>query len=156
MQKIKILFVCLGNICRSPLAHAVFEYIVKRENTEDKFEIESCGTGAWHIGDLPDIRMSKEAAKHGIQMTHRARGLQVMDFEYYDLILPMDKSNLQYLLSKSRDEFKNKIKLFRTFDPKANEPMAIVPDPYYGGEDGFKNVYEIVERTCEYLYKYLY
>ncbi len=152
MKNTKILFVCLGNICRSPLAHGIFEHIVNRENAQDRFEIESCGTGTWHAGDLPDSRMSAEAAKHGIELTHRARGLQVMDFEYYDLILAMDNSNLRYLLSQSRDEFKHKIKLFRTFDPETDDPNAVVPDPYYGGAEGFKNVYEIVQRTCENLY----
>ncbi len=151
----KVLFVCLGNICRSPLAHAVFEHIVTREGHEYKFEIQSCGTGTWHIGELPDSRMRHEASKHGIQMNHPARGLQVMDFEYYDLILPMDMSNMRYLLSKCPDEFKHKIKLFRTFDPKSKNEFDEVPDPYYGGADGFTTVYTIVERSCEYLLKYL-
>ncbi len=155
MEKTKILFVCLGNICRSPLAHAVFEDLVKKNNLEDKFEIESCGTGAWHVGELPDRRMSKEAKKHGIEMTHPARALQVMDLEYYDLILPMDISNMRFLLSKSLPEFDKKIMLFRTFDPEAKDKNAEVPDPYYGGEEGFANVYKIVERTCKNLLKEL-
>ncbi len=151
MKKTKILFVCLGNICRSPLAHAVFEHKVKERGLEDKFEIESCGTGAWHVGELPDGRMRNEAAKHGIDMTHLGRTLQVMDLEYFDLILPMDMSNKQYLMTKALPEFKEKIKLFRTFDPDTTDPTAEVPDPYYGGEQGFANVYQIVDRTCDHL-----
>ncbi len=152
MKKTKILFVCLGNICRSPLAHAIFEDLVEKNGFSDEFEIESCGTGSWHVGELPDSRMIAEAKKHGIKMEHlRGRTLQAMDFEYYDLILPMDVSNRGVLLTKSLDEYKDKIKLFRSFDPEANDDMAEVPDPYYGGADGFSNVFDIVERTCENL-----
>ncbi len=151
MKPIKILFVCLGNICRSPLAHAVFQDLVDKASQTEYFEIESCGIGAWHIGNLPDSRMIAEAAKHGIAMTHPARRLQVMDFEYYDLILPMDLSNLKYLMSKSPDELKDKIKLFRSFDPESKDEFAEVPDPYYGGADGFSNVYDIVHRSCKNL-----
>ncbi len=152
MEKTKILFVCLGNICRSPLAHAVFEDLVQREGLSDEFEIESCGTGDWHIGELPDRRMIAEAKKHDIKIEHlRGRTLQAMDFEYYDLILPMDKSNLGVLLTKSLPKFKDKIKLFRTFDPESNDDMAEVPDPYFGGTEGFSHVFEIVDRTCRNL-----
>ncbi len=151
MEKMKVLFVCLGNICRSPLAHAVFEHKVNERGLADKFEIESCGTGSWHIGELPDARMRREAEKHGIKMTHLGRTLQVMDLEYFDYILPMDLSNKQYLLGKSLPEFKDKITLFRTFDPDTTDELAEVPDPYYGGDEGFANVYKIVDRTCENL-----
>ncbi len=154
MKKTKVLFVCLGNICRSPLADAIFHDVVQKNGMEDKFEIESCGIGAWHVGELPDARMVAEANKHGIEMTHKARTLSPEDFEYYDLILPMDLSNLTTLLSKSPEEFKHKIKLFRTFDILGGED-AEVPDPYYGEDEGFKNVYEIVERTCNNIIKAL-
>ncbi len=154
MEKHKILFVCLGNICRSPLAHAVFQDLVDKNGLSDKFEIESCGTGSWHVGELPDRRMSKEAKKHGIEMTHLGRTLQVMDFEYFDLILPMDISNMNYLLTKTLPEYRDKIKLFRTFDPEAKSEVAEVPDPYYGREEGFKNVYKIVDRTCKEILRH--
>ncbi len=150
MNKTKILFVCLGNICRSPLAHEVFQHLVNEHGLNDRFEIESCGTGAWHVGELPDKRMRVEAQKHGIKMTHRGRTLQPQDFEYFDLILPMDKSNMKNLLAQASPQFKDKIKLFRTFDPQAHD-MAEVPDPYYGGSEGFENVYNIVARTCKAL-----
>ncbi len=151
MEKIKILFVCLGNICRSPLAHAVFEHKVNERGLSDKFEIESCGTGSWHVGELPDPRMRKEAQKHGINMTHLGRTLQVMDLEYFDWILPMDRSNMGVLLTKALPEFKDKIKLFRHFDPESTDDFAEVPDPYYGGDEGFRLVYDIVDRTCDNL-----
>ncbi len=155
MEKIKILFVCLGNICRSPLAHEVFQDMVNKNGVTDKFEIESGGTEDYHVGDLPDPRMMNEARKHGIEMTHRGRTLSDDDFEYFDMILPMDLSNMAYLQNRSMPEYKDKIKLFRTFDPETLDEMAEVPDPYYGGSEGFTNVYEMVERTCETLLEYL-
>ncbi len=152
MKKTKILFVCLGNICRSPLAHAIFEDLVEKNGLSDRFEIESCGVGDWHVGEMPDSRMIAEAKKHNIKMKHLVgRTLQAMDIVYYDLILPMDVSNMGALLTESLPEFKHKIKLFRTFDPLNNTTDAEVPDPYFGGEDGFSDVYEIVERTCKNL-----
>ncbi|PID29044.1 MAG: protein tyrosine phosphatase [Candidatus Cloacimonadota bacterium] len=155
MPQFRILFVCLGNICRSPLAHAVFEDLAKKNNLTDKFEIDSCGTGAWHTGELPDKRMRKEASKHGVAMDHPARTLQKNDFEYFDLILPMDLANYDNLKKKSDRKFHEKIKMFRSFDPKTQNPSAEVPDPYFGDQNGFANVYETVERTCKNLLKEL-
>ncbi len=148
MEKTKILFVCLGNICRSPLANEILQDLIDKENLQDQFEIDSCGTGAWHVGHLPDERMRLEASKHGITMTHRARQVSKNDFAYYDVILAMDKSNMNNLLLLCPTQFKNKIKLFRSFDPIANNGDAEVPDPYYGGAAGFSNVYQMIERTC--------
>lgn len=155
MQKKKLLFVCLGNICRSPLAHAVFESKVKEKGLEDYFEIESCGIGDWHVGEMPDERMVAEAKKHGIVMDHPGRTLQETDPEYFDLILPMDAANKKALLSRATEEQAEKIQLFRTFDPESEDEFAEVPDPYYGGPEGFTHVYEIVDRTCDVLLEYL-
>ncbi len=155
MKKTKILFVCLGNICRSPLANEVLQDLVNKANLADKFEIDSCGTGAWHAGQLADQRMRSEARKHGITMTHRARQVTQDDFAYYDLILAMDKSNLKRLMALCPPQFATKIKLFRTFDPLANDDDKEVPDPYYGGPTGFSNVYQMVARTCLELIKIL-
>ncbi|PID82951.1 MAG: protein tyrosine phosphatase [Clostridiales bacterium] len=152
MKKFKILFVCLGNICRSPLAHEVFKHIVIQNNKADKFEIESCGTSSWHVGSKADKRMRNEAKKHGINMTHLARTLDPKDFEHFDLILAMDLSNLHNLMSKCEEKYKNKIMLFRTFDPKSDEKNLEVPDPYTGDEKAFENVYNMVERTCKNLF----
>ncbi len=151
MNNTKILFVCLGNICRSPLANEVFLHLVKQQGLEEQFEIDSCGTGNWHIGSLPDSRMIREAEKHGIEMTHRARTLHEFDFEYYDLILAMDLSNLDTLLHECKKDYRHKVKLFRTYDPETDDTNAEVPDPYYDSEKGFSNVYNIVERTCKNL-----
>ncbi len=147
MNKTKILFVCLGNICRSPLANEVLQDLVNRANLQDAFEIDSCGIGAWHIGHLPDIRMRKEAKKHGLNLTHRARQIAKEDFAHYDLILAMDKANLSDLMRLCPAQYRAKIKLFRTFDLAADD-NAEVPDPYYGGDEGFSNVYQMVERSC--------
>ncbi len=155
MEKIKILFVCLGNICRSPLANEVMQDLVNKAYLSDKFEIESCGTGGWHIGQLPDSRMRKEALKHGIKMTHRGRQIGKEDFVYFDLILPMDNSNKKHLLALCPAQYQSKIKLFRSFDPLAESASAEVPDPYYGGDEGFSLVYQMVERTCVELVKVL-
>ncbi len=153
MKKIKILFVCLGNICRSPLAHAVMQDLVEKNDWEDMIEIESCGTGDWHVGQLPDQRMVEEAKKHGVNMTHRALSFDEFYAEYYDLILPMDQSNKEFLISNTPSKYRDKIKLFRTFDPLSKEKDAEVPDPYFGGAEGFRRVYDIVERTCQHLLK---
>ncbi len=151
MKKIKVLFVCMGNICRSPLAHALFLDAVERAGVSDHFEIESCGTGAWHVGCLPDTRMRAEASRHGIKMTHPARTWQKNDAAYFDVILPMDRTNYRELLSRSDPQYHKKIQLFRTYDPDATDINDEVPDPYYGGADGFALVYSIVERTVKNL-----
>lgn len=148
---IKILFVCLGNICRSPLAHAVFKDLVKKANLEDYFEIESCGTGRWHVGGLPDSRMRAEAKKHGVIMDHRARTWHGNDADYFDLILTMDNQNYHDVLQLSNSALHHKIKLFRSYDPDVNNANAEVPDPYYGGAQDFAHVYDIVERTSKNL-----
>ncbi len=139
----------MGNICRSPLAHAIFLDLIKKAGQENNFEIESCGTGGWHIGAPPDRRMRAEAKTHGIIMDHPARTWHEGDEEYFDIILAMDRINLQELLSRANPNYHNKIKLFRTYDPEATEISDEVPDPYYGGAKGFALVYEIVERTCK-------
>ena len=150
-QPYKIMFVCMGNICRSPLAHGVFQHMVDLQNLGSRFAIESSGTISYHVGELPDARMRDEAAKHGIDLTHRARQIDASDLEEYDIILAMDKSNLYHIkeLAKGKIKKKAKIRLFREYDPQKDSKE--VPDPYYGGPDGFSNVYEIVERTCSNL-----
>ena len=144
---IKILFVCLGNICRSPLAEGVFRQLVEEKGLSEYFEIDSAGTGAWHVGEPPDGRMQETASERGLDIAmQRARQFAAKDFSGYDHILVMDKGNLRDVLAlDAEDAYGNKVRLFREFDP---EPGTFqVPDPYYGGDRGFTNVYEIVERT---------
>jgi protein-tyrosine phosphatase len=147
----RVLFVCLGNICRSPLAEGVFRKTVERAGLEGQFEIDSAGTGGWHVGDPPDPRMQETAARHGIDIsTLRARRFRASDFEEYDLILAMDRQNLHDILRMAMAGQRSRVKLFRAFDPDEAGSLD-VPDPYYGGRDGFEDVFEIVSRTSNNL-----
>lgn len=150
----KINFVCLGNICRSPLAHHVMEDIVRKNGMEKRFTIDSSGLGGWHIGDLPDYRMRDVAFKAGYKLTHRARQFKKEDFYEFDLILAMDQEILQGCkrLLPSLD-VQNRLKLFREFDPI--QDSLDCPDPYYGTRKDFENVLQIVERCCTSLFEKL-
>jgi protein-tyrosine phosphatase len=145
----KIMFVCLGNICRSPLAQAVFDHQARALGRE--YASESSGTGAWHVGDKPDVRMRRVAGRHGVRIHHGARQFRPADLAEYDLILAMDRDNLRQILGQARSEAeRQKVRLFRDFDPEGFSG-AEVPDPYYGGEDGFEEVFHMAERTCRSL-----
>ena len=145
---IKVMFVCLGNICRSPLAHGVFKHLVDEAGLSERFEIASSGTGAWHVGEPPDRRMRQTARGKGLSLDDlRAQQFGAADLSTYDHIFVMDKSNLRDVLHHDRrDQYGNKVRLFREFDPAPGDFQ--VPDPYYGGDRGFEEVYEIVERTA--------
>ncbi|HBX71208.1 MAG TPA: phosphotyrosine protein phosphatase [Chloroflexi bacterium] len=146
-----ICFVCLGNIVRSPLAENMFRHLSEQAGVAQRYELDSAGTGGWHVGESPDRRMRQVAAQRGFLYDGRARQFQPRDFERFDLIIAMDPENRANLrrLARSLDE-EAKIHLMREFDPQAG-PNAAVPDPYYGGIDGFENVYDIVERSCQGL-----
>jgi protein-tyrosine phosphatase len=156
MSKItEISFVCLGNICRSPLAQGVFQDLVNREKLDQKIFISSSGTGNWHIGNLPDERMRQTAQSKGIKLESRAQQFQSKDFNRFNLVLAMDHSNLVRLSEIAPSTLqKNKLMLFRSFDPESNEDQD-VPDPYYGGTKGFEEVYSMVKRTCPPLLDYI-
>jgi protein-tyrosine phosphatase len=145
---VKVCFVCLGNICRSPLAQGVFEALVKEEGLQDRIIISSAGVSGWHVGNPPDARMQQTALDHGIHLNSRARQFKSSDFEQMDLVLAMDHSNLSALKQMGAEpELQYKLFLFRSFDPEHNNDLE-VPDPYYGGGKGFESVYQIVYRTC--------
>ncbi len=145
---VEVCFVCLGNICRSPLAQGVFEALVAKEGLQDRIIISSAGVGSWHLGSPPDSRMQQTARAHGIHLNSRARQFQSSDFKQMDLVLAMDHSNLSDLKQmRPASELHDKLFLFRSFDPEHNDDLE-VPDPYYGGDKGFETVYQIVERTC--------
>mgnify|MGYP005846983833 CR=1 FL=1 len=148
-MKTKILMVCLGNICRSPLA----EGIMKTKLPKDIFEVDSAGTGGWHAGELPDSRSIAIAKKYGIDISNqRARKFQLKDFETFDYIFVMDKSNLKDVLQLAPNQTaKAKVQLILNtiHNPKTTE----VPDPYYGGEDGFEHVYQLLNEACEEIAK---
>ena len=148
---IRIQFVCLGNICRSPLAEAVFRDHVEQAGLAAHFEIASSGTGDWHVGDTADRRMRATAGEHGVSLDdHRASQFSEDDLNAYDHIFVMDKDNLHDVLYLDEEDRHNgKVRLFREFDPEPGDFQ--VPDPYYGGADGFENVYQIVHRTAAEL-----
>ncbi len=151
VAKRRICFVCLGNIVRSPLAENLFLHQAEQAGVSDRFEVDSAGTGAWHVGESPDPRMRRVAASHGLNYTGRARQFRAEDLENFDLIIAMDRENLSDLqrLARSQDAAQ-KIRLLREFDPFGS-PQAGVPDPYYGGIDGFEEVYQIVDRSTQKL-----
>jgi len=152
---VEISFVCLGNICRSPLAQGVFQDLVNQKKLEQKIIVTSAGTGGWHIGDLPDERMRRTAQSKGIQLESRARQFQSADFNRFNLILAMDHSNLARLEEIAPSNLPpEKLMLFRSFYPECNGNQD-VPDPYYGGAKGFEEVYSMVKRTCPPLLDYI-
>ena len=152
---VHVCFVCLGNICRSPLAHGVFENLLRNQGLEDIIQVSSAGIGDWHIGNPPDRRMQATAQKHGISLDTLGEQFQPSDFKRFDLVLAMDESNLAVLESYSAGpKDKSKLRLFRSFDPENNGDLN-VPDPYYGGDNGFELVYQMVHRTCPEILKFL-
>ena len=148
---IRIQFVCLGNICRSPLAKAVFRDKVEAAGLEDQFEIVSSGTAGYHVGDTADDRMRKTARRNDLSLEdHRASQFEAEDLKRFDHIFVMDKANLNDVLHlDANDEHGGKVRLFREFDPEPDDYQ--VPDPYHGGRKGFERVYDIVERTSDML-----
>lgn len=144
----KILFVCLGNICRSPLAEAVFNEKVRLKGLQNEFQADSCGTGNYHVGDEPDHRTITCAVKNRIPIHHSGRQLTRADLENFDLILAMDSSNRADILKLSDLHHKTKVKLMRDYDPNGS---GDVPDPYYGSEKNFDEVFKILDRSIDGL-----
>jgi protein-tyrosine phosphatase len=149
----RLLFVCLGNICRSPTAEGVMLHMLREEGLADVVEIDSAGTGSWHIGHPADERSAKAARARGIALTSRARQVDAADFESFDLILAMDRANYQELHAMAPDDdARERVKLLREYDPEAVAAGELeVPDPYYGGPDGFEDVLDLITRACEGL-----
>ena len=155
-MKTKILFVCLGNICRSPAAEAIFLFKLKEKQLLDKFQVDSAGTGGWHAGNLADSRMRRSALNRGVIIESLARQITLNDFHKFDLILTMDNSNLKDVkdLSSQLDKpFNAQIEPIVQFAKNTN--LLEVPDPYYGGENGFNEVLDLLEDAINGLILYI-
>ena len=145
-----VLFVCLGNICRSPLAEGVFLHLVRERGLEDVYRVDSAGTGAYHVGEGPDPRSVDVARRNGVALEGRARQVREDDFEQWDVVVAMDRDNLGNLeRMAARAMGGARIHLLRDFDPEPGD--GEVPDPYFGGAGGFDDVYAMVRRSCEAL-----
>jgi protein-tyrosine phosphatase len=147
---LRLLFVCLGNICRSPTAEGTMRTLVREAGLEDRIELDSAGTGGWHIGSAPDERATTAAAGRGVVLEGAARRVRLEDFDDFDLILAMDLANLSDLRALAPDsEGRAKVRLLREFDPASDGADDLdVPDPYYGDGDGFERVLDLVQAAC--------
>ena len=151
-NKYKVLFVCLGNICRSPAAQGVFEHIVKENGMSDRIEADSAGTYSGHRGELPDRRMRNAALYRGYALTHRARPVSSLDFLDFDLVIAMDDQNYEDLMHLAPSvEATHKIRRMSEF--LKTRKMSYVPDPYYMGAEGFSLVLDLLEDGCRNLYE---
>lgn len=151
MDKTKILFVCLGNICRSPSAEAVFNGIIKNKGVQKQFEVDSAGTSGWHAGGPADRRMQSHAIKRGFNLTSLSRKFDPnTDFDYFDYIIGMDDENMHNLKNMARNK-EDLQRLYKMTDFGKGMNYDEVPDPYYGGEAGFELVLDLLEDACEGL-----
>ena len=148
----KILFVCLGNICRSPAAEGIFKQKIKDRDLEKLFVVDSAGTGGWHVGNLADPRMRETALSRGIELTSRSRKIEESDLYEFDHILVMDNDNLNAVKSLTKDQknpVNSKIKLMLSYSK--NSQLDEVPDPYYGGQNGFEKVLDLLDDAMDGL-----
>lgn len=149
-KKVKVLFCCMGNICRSPLAQGVFEDLVAREGLDHLIEVDSAGTHAYHVGEAPDSRAQATARARGIELGgQKARQFGGDDFARFDYVLAMDRGNLEILHGSCPAELRQKVRLYLDYAP--DRPEEEVPDPYYGGQSGFDQVLELVETAARGL-----
>jgi len=143
----KLCFVCLGNICRSPTAEGVFQHLVNERDLQPYFEVDSAGTSAYHVGESANSKSQQTAKQHGITLHSKARQFDSFDLDYFDLVLAMDQENLTNIKRMNNGNMENvEIGMLRDFDPEPGD--GEVPDPYYGGIQGFENVFQIVKRSC--------
>jgi protein-tyrosine phosphatase len=153
--EIKLCFVCLGNICRSPTAEGVMQHLIDQAGLSKRIEIDSAGTGAYHVGERADPRSRSEAMRRGVELASRARQFVVEDFDNFDYVLAMDRANHRDLEEMAMGpQHLAKLHLLRSFDAAAGRDLD-VPDPYYGGDGGFARVYDICLAGCTGLLAYI-
>lgn len=153
-HRVSVLFVCLGNICRSPTAHGIFEKRLRDRNLQDQILVDSAGTGDWHLGKAPDPRAQSYAQHRGYDISHlRARQIEPSDFELFDYILAMDNQNLANIRSMQPEGYPGHVSLFLDFLDEGRGQE--VPDPYYGGAQGFELVVDMVEQACDNLLQHI-
>ncbi|RMH12824.1 MAG: low molecular weight phosphotyrosine protein phosphatase [Gammaproteobacteria bacterium] len=153
-RTIRVLFVCMGNICRSPTAEGVFRSLVESQELSEHFDIDSAGTHAYHVGNPPDVRAQELALQRGVDLSQqRARQICEDDFEAFDHILAMDQSNLENLYLWCSPEYRYKLSLFLDYAPNCG--LKEVPDPYYGGVEGFHKVFDLIQDASSGLLKKL-
>ena len=150
MKKVSVLFVCMGNICRSPTAEGVFRHLVRQEQLEHLIYTDSAGTHAYHVGNPPDTRAQETAERRGIQLHDlRARRVSAEDFDLFDYVLAMDSDNYEILSELCPPGYESRLRLFMEFAPHLDIPE--VPDPYYGGASGFERVFDMVDEAAKGL-----
>jgi len=153
-DKVRVLFVCMGNICRSPLAAGIFRELVGRAGLADRIDVDSAGLGDWHAGELPDPRTRAVAERRGLKLTSRARQVVPADLDSFDLVVAMDEENVRGLERlRARAKRGTEVRRLREFDEDADD--LDVPDPYYGGDEGFERVHDMVERACVALLEHI-
>lgn len=150
MKEYKILFVCLGNICRSPAAEGILKRMVREQRLEDKISVDSAGTSGYHYGDLPDHRMRQHGARRGYKFDSLSRRFTSRDFDRFDVILAMDDSNYHNIMRLAPD-LESEKKVYRMVDFSNRFGHDHIPDPYYSGADGFELVLDLLEDACEGL-----
>ena len=150
-KKTRILFVCLGNICRSPAAEGIMCHLAKVKGCSHRIEVDSAGIGSWHVGQLPDQRMRRHGARHGYDFNSRARQFNAEDFSRFDYIVGMDKENIRDILRKARNDSETS-KVICMADYLSRHPHHHeIPDPYYGNDSDFELVIDLLEDACEQL-----
>jgi protein-tyrosine phosphatase len=147
-----VLFVCLGNICRSPLAQGILDQILSTNGLQHTVYTDSAGTSDWHEGKAPDARTQLNAQHHGINLPYKARQIRSSDFEVFDYILVMDDENLMRVKDLQPKDQSTRAVIFKMRDFDTIEPHSDVPDPYYGGADGFEKVFQILSHSVQHFY----
>ena len=155
MHQTAILFVCLGNICRSPAAEGIMKHLTRQRYVDDQFFIDSAGVGSWHVGELPDRRMRSHGNRHGYCFDSRARQIKHDDFIRFDYIFVMDGENYDDVIALANNDDERR-KVLRLADYMTHHPhQSTIPDPYYGGDRDFELVIELLEDACDGLLSYL-